>query len=410
MQRDICFDISAWLVSATLDGVAEQEILRGFCERLGGAGIPLAEANLLIDTLHPIYEGRVFRWRRGESELLPVVEYGRTGDGGENDERWRTSPFFRLLETGETMLRRGLEAGAGQEFPVHRDFAERGMSEYLAFVHRFGAEGTIGEMDCIYSSWITDRPGGFSEEQVSMMSELGPSLAAALKSASQTRITRTLVETYLGRDTGRRVLAGKIARGVTEKISAVLWFSDLRGFTRTTETCDPDAIIPFLNDYSDAVITAIHGAGGEVLKLIGDGTLAIFDARDPASGCARALAAYATLKETVPGLSEERRKVRLPVTSPYVGLHIGEVFYGNVGSEERLDFTVVGPAVNETSRIAAMCRSAERDVLVSTAFRAAASPREQAGLVSVGRYALRGVARPQELFTIDAQADRAAAS
>lgn len=403
-------DIAAWLVSATLEGLEEPDILTGFVERVVALGLPLAEVNVIIDTLHPIYEGRVFRWRRDQSEIDPVVEYGRTGEGEAEDVRWRTSPFFQLVQTGEKALRRRLSTDGPQEFPVHGELAERGQTDYLAVIHRFGADGVIGEMDCVYSSWTTDAPDGFSDRQLTLLKKLGPPLAAAMKTASLTRITRTLVETYLGRETGRRVLAGKIVRGVTETISAVLWFSDLKGFTRITETADPDTLIPFLNDYSDAVISSVHAAGGEVLKLIGDGTLAIFDATDPAEACRRALLAEHKLRLRVPKLARRHAEEGLPVTSPYIGLHIGEVFYGNVGSEERLDFTVVGPAVNEASRIAAMCRSAERDILVSAAFREAASQSDRARLVSVGRYALRGVERPQELFTLDQAADAAGLS
>jgi len=225
-------------------------------------------------------------------------------------------------------------------------------------------------------------------------------LALALKSISLARIAETLVETYLGRDAGRRVLSGGIRRGVAEKIAAVLWFSDLRGYTGITDTIAADQVIPLLNDYAEAVISAVHDHGGDVLKLIGDGTLAIFTADAPEAACRSAVLAHAALRDRLGKLNQRRAAENLPVTDIYLGLHIGTVFYGNIGSTERLDFTVVGPTVNEAARIAAMCRSAERDVLVSADFLAASAPAERARLVSVGRYALRGVARPRELFTI----------
>jgi adenylate cyclase len=256
-------------------------------------------------------------------------------------------------------------------------------------------------MDCVCSSWSTDAPLGFTDGQVETLTELVPGLALAVKCASLARIAGTLVETYLGRDAGRRVLSGRIARGVAERIEAVLWFSDLRGFTRITDTAPPEAIIPLLNDYAEVVISAVHEAGGDVLKLIGDGTLAIFKVDDPAQACRSALAAEALMRGRAAALNASRAAAGLPVTDVYLGLHAGEVFYGNIGSHDRLDFTVVGPAVNEASRIAALCRSAERDVLLSSAFVAAVRGEERARLVSVGRYALRGVARAQELFTLD---------
>ena len=257
-------------------------------------------------------------------------------------------------------------------------------------------------MDCVCSSWSTDAPSGFADGQVEALTgRLVPALALAVKCASLARIAGTLVETYLGRDAGRRVLSGRIARAVADRIGAVLWFSDLRGFTRITDTAPPEQVIPLLNDYAEAVISAVHEAGGDVLKLIGDGTLAIFKADDPARACRSALAAEARMRERVAALNARRAAAGLPVTGVYLGLHVGEVFYGNIGSADRLDFTVVGPAVNEASRIAAMCRSVERDVLLSSAFAAAAREEDRMTFVSVGRYALRGVARAQELFTLD---------
>ena len=169
------------------------------------------------------------------------------------------------------------------------------------------------------------------------------------------------------------------------------------GFTRITDSA-PEQIIPLLNDYADVIISAIHAKDGDVLKLIGDGILAIFAAENREQACAAALAAAMAARTDVAKLNARRARDGLPVTDMYLGLHVGEVFYGNVGSLERLDFTVVGPAVNEASRIAAMCRSVDQPVLVSKAF---ADVDGMRGLVSVGRYALRGVAQPQELFTLD---------
>jgi adenylate cyclase len=219
-------------------------------------------------------------------------------------------------------------------------------------------------------------------------------LALAVKCASLARIAGTLTETYLGRDPGRRVLAGRIGRGAAERINAVLWYSDLRGFTRITDTAPPPQTIALLNDYAEAVVSAIHDHGGDVLKLIGDGVLAIFPFGDePEGACAGAIAAEGALRRRLGKLNEKRAAAALPTTEVYLGLHIGEVFYGNIGSRERLDFTVIGPAVNEVARIAAMCRSAERDVLLSTDFAAALAAAGR--LVSVGRYALRGVTAMQ---------------
>jgi adenylate cyclase len=256
-------------------------------------------------------------------------------------------------------------------------------------------------MDCVYSSWATATPGGFREADLVALRRLVPLLALAIKGVSLTRIARTLVEVYLGHDAGERVLSGRISRGVADRIKAVIWYSDLRGYTKITDTAPPEEIIPMLNDYAAAVIGAVRAAGGEVLKLIGDGVLAIFRAEDPAQACRNALRATMSLKAGIKVVNERRAAGNHPVTSVYLGLHIGEVFYGNIGSEDRLDFTVVGPAVNEASRIAAMCRSVDRGVVFSSEFAAATPEPERSTLVSVGRYALRGVGRAEELFTLD---------
>jgi adenylate cyclase len=393
-------DITTWLVERGLAGAAETELLDGFCERCRAAGLDLSRGLIIIDTLHPTYEGRAFRWRSDDVSESPVVEYGRTTEG-EAAANWQRSPFYHLLNSGEDELRRRLGPGDTIEFAQHETMRAEGQTDYVAFIHRFGSSGSIGEMDCVYSHWTTTRPGGFDERELAALRRLVPPLALAVKCASLARISGTLVEVYLGRDAGRRVLSGRILRGVAERIGAALWFSDLRGFTTITDTAPPDEIIPLLNDYAELVISAVHSAGGEVLKLIGDGTLAIFRADDAGEACRRALRAEAELRVGVAALNARRSGEGRPVTSPYLGLHIGDVFYGKLGSVDRLDFTVVGPAVNEVSRIASMCRSVDRGVVMSSAFAAATPADERAKLVSVGRYALRGVGRAQELFTLD---------
>jgi adenylate cyclase len=181
----------------------------------------------------------------------------------------------------------------------------------------------------------------------------------------------------------------------------VLWFSDLRSSTSISETIAPDEIIPFLNDYAQASIDAIHDSGGEVLKLIGDGVLAMFTHENMAAAKRAALRAEHQFRRNMIALNARRTTEARPTTSAYVGLHVGEVFYGNIGSEDRLDFTVVGPAVNEVSRIASMCRSVDRELLASADFRAGLDAAGRNYLVSTGRFALRGIGRAQDLYTLD---------
>ena len=409
MSKLLFVELSAWLMQAGLAGTAETDIVSGFCERCVAGGLPLARTVVFIDTLHPVHEGRLFRWGYDPTQAPSVLEYGRTSPDGlaasgfdpkdvQAAARWRNSPFYRMLQTGDSMLRRRLNVANKNEFAWLADLHADGVTDYVAIISRFAADGVIGEMDGVYSSWATKTPGGFSDDQITALEHLVPYLALAIKSVSLARMTGTLMQTYLGRDAGQRVLSGRILRGVADTIDAVVWFSDLRGFTRITDTA-PKQAIPLLNDYSDVIVSAIHEHDGDVLKLIGDGTLAIFTAEDRALACTAALSAAMAARDGIVALNKRREAEGKPVTDMYLGLHVGEVFYGNVGSRERLDFTVIGPAVNEVSRIAAMCRSIDQPVLMSSAFANTDAIKQR--LVSVGRYALRGVSQPQELFTFD---------
>jgi adenylate cyclase len=393
--------LAKWLAKVGLEGRTESALVEGFCRRALAAGLPLARAVVFIDTLHPIHEGRVFRWEHEKAEAT-IEEYGRT-TVGELAERWRASPFFRMLADGESLRRWRIEAEGDVAFPLFSQFRAASVTDFVAIINRFSEDGVIGEMDCFYAGWMTDRPDGFTDGEIAALDRLTPFLGLAVKAASLARIAETLVETYLGRDAGRRVLHGRIERGVADRIKTVLWFSDLRNYTRISDSAEPEQIIPLLNDYADAIVTAIHRHSGDVLKLIGDGVLAIFPAEDRARACAAALDAAKEAREAVAALSARRFADGLPATEMYLGLHLGVVFYGNIGSKERLDFTVVGPAVNEVARIAAMCRSVDQPILISSAF-AASVAKEQRRFASVGRFALRGVGKPQELFTLDAEA------
>ena len=390
-----------WIVRRGLDGVDEAQLLREFCEKSREAGLMLSRALSFIDTLHPVHEGRIYRWRDDSVEEEAATDYARTDQGGPAAESWQRSPFFHLLQTGEEELRRRIGFGEEPDFSVIQEMKDLGHTDYIVFIHRFAGDTKIGDMDGVYSAWSTRHSEGFSDANVVALRRLVPALALALKSAALARIADTLVRVYLGRDAGRRVLEGSIQRGVADRVEAALWFSDLRSYTAITDTAKPSEIIPLLNDYAEAVITSIHEAGGDVLKLIGDGTLAVFRADDPAEACRCALRAEENLRVRMTELNERRLAAEQPVTTAYIGLHIGEVFYGNIGSFDRLDFTVVGPAVNETSRIASMCRSVDRPVLVSSTFAEALPAEERTRLVSVGRFALRGVGKAQDLFTVD---------
>jgi adenylate cyclase len=393
-------ELMSWLVSQGLTGLPEPDLIRGFCERCRTAGLDLSLGLAFIDTLHPIYEGRGFRWTDRETNESDTFEYTSTADG-DAAKNWRRSVFHHMLENGHDEFIIDLGDCTSLDFSMIGGLAEKGHKHFLAFVHRFGDAGTLGQMDCFYSYWATRRASGFSQGEIAALRDLVPVLGLAIKSAQHVDIVRTLGRVYLGRDASEQVLRGRISRGVTERIKAVLWFSDLRGSTGISESIGPDEIIPFLNDYAQASIDAIHDAGGDVLKLIGDGVLAIFTGEDMAVARRAALQAEHRFRLNMAELNARRSAAGRPVTTAYVGLHIGQVFYGNIGSEDRLDFTVVGPAVNEVSRIASMCNSVDREFLASSEFRSGLDATGRRYLVSTGRYALRGIGRAQDLYTLD---------
>jgi adenylate cyclase len=400
MELSSRIDLMNWLVGQGLTGLPEPDLIRGFCERCQAGGLDVSRAMAFIDTLHPIYEGRGFRWNDKPSNESESFEYMSSADG-DAAKNWRRSAFHHMLENGHDELQLDLADGASQNFSLIGDLADKGHRHFLAFIHRFGDAGTLGQMDCFYSYFTTRRDRGFSDSELDALRDLVPVLGLAIKSAQQMDIARTLGRVYLGRDASEQVLRGRISRGVTERINAVLWFSDLRGSTRISESIGPDEIIPFLNDYADASIEAIHDFGGDVLKLIGDGVLAIFTGEDMTAARQAALSAEHRFRLNIQALNERRAKEGRPVTTAYVGLHVGEVFYGNIGSEDRLDFTVVGPAVNEVSRIASMCTSIDREFLASSEFSKGLDATGRRYLVSTGRYALRGIGRAQDLYTLD---------
>ena len=397
-------DLSRWIAERTLAGDAETRMLEGVCERLVRMGIDLKRVLVGADTLHPVLEGRVFEWHRDQQDVKEV-EYG-PATSPVSEESWLAQPFS--LSFPDWPGHDPQAAAAGPE--GRSDLSDYWPNSRLMVRPTISRSPTASAAPWSSAKWMPSfRPGprivpaASPDSDLAALAYIVPAVASSILGASLGRIAGTLVETYLGRDAGRRVLRGTINRGVAERLHTVLWFSDLKGFTRLVDTVASEQIIPLLNDYADAIVSSIHEHEGQVLKFIGDGLLATFEARDPAAACGRALEAARAALHRVEELNTTRTQSELPVTGFYLALHVGDVFYGNIGSAERLDFTVIGPAVNEVSRIAGMSRSLDQDILLSSAFAGAAgAAREQ--LVSVGRYALRGIARPQELFTLDRSA------
>jgi adenylate cyclase len=392
-------EIGEWIVSATLAGTHEVAILAGIGERLNAAGISLVRVSVATDLLDPTFDGRGVRWLRDQGGLEETFE--RDAEGTIVSENFPQSPFGFLLRSGQPTLRRRLDGTYRRgEFEMLDRFQDQGATDYVAFSVRVGETIRLGVGEGISASWTTDAPDGFPDTQVDMLAGVMPALTLAFMLRTTHRDARTLLTTYLGRHAADRVLAGNIVRGRAEAIRAVVWFSDLVGFTRISDTLSPDKVLELLNDYAQAQVEEIEAHGGHVLKFIGDGILAIFPDDDTTIACTRALDAASGMRQRIAALNERRAASGLPVTDTHLALHVGELLYGNLGGPRRLDFTVLGSAVNEAARIEALCASLDQTVIVSWAFAEAAGEARRR-LVSLGRYAMKGVARPQELFTLD---------
>jgi adenylate cyclase len=390
-------EIIAWTLDGGLEGKGQADLVAGYCERLVAAGIPLWRAAIGSDTLHPLIGAQGHHWRAGDG--VHEETYPRAGSP-EQEAEWRLSPWYRLIEDGEPHMRRRLAIGEGtNEFPLLASLAAQGGSDYWARIVRFGERASLGEARGVATSWTTRRPDGFAETDLALIEATLPAFGLAFKATMGVDTARTLMTTYLGREPAERVLRGEIERGKVSTERKVLWFSDLTGFTRTSDILPREQLLDLLNAYADCLVGIVHQHGGEVLKFMGDGILAVFAGADDLA-CRRALDAAGAARTAIAQLNGERSANGQPITGFTLALHQGEVLYGNVGSQTRLDFTVVGPAVNEVTRIQAMSRTLDQPILVSASF-AAACADQRRRLVSVGRYALRGVDRPQELFTID---------
>jgi adenylate cyclase len=371
--------------------------MAGYCDRLVEAGVPLWRASVGADTLHPLIAAQGHRWLAAEGVH---EEFYARSNSPQAEEEWRQSPWYSMIESGEMEMRRRLAAGEGSnEFPLLAGLAAQGGTDYWARIVGFGSRRSIGETRGVATSWATRDPGGFAEHDLALIDATLPAFALAFKATMAIDTAGVVVTTYLGQDAAERILRGEIERGRVNTMHKVLWFSDLTGFTRIADTLPREQLLDLLNAYADCLVGVVHDHEGKVLKFMGDGILAAFDGAE-GDACRRALDGTEAAAAAMARLNLERSAAGLPVTGFTLALHQGEVLYGNVGSRDRLDFTVIGPAVNELSRIQAMSRSLDQPILVSASF-AAACGDQRKRLVSLGRYALRGVGRPQELFTLD---------
>ena len=381
--------IAEWLIGPARRIESGIRALDEFAWRLLAAGLPLLRVTLHASTLHPQYLGVTFTWFRttGQSDLRMVAH--ELADKIRDED----NPVVRVVRGGETLRRRIEAADAVLDFPILHDLKAQGATDYLALPV---ASAHLARNYMV--TYVTDRPGGFTESEIADLTRVSQRLPVLVDMHNQKAISRNVLNAYLGEKTGPKVLAGQIRRGTGEEINAVLWSSDLRGFTARSDRLPGDRMIALLNALFDAQAKAIHDHGGEILKFIGDGLLAIFPIETPgaaAEATRHALEAAVEALAAVRGLDDELAALGEPPLHIVVALHVGTAIYGNIGAANRLDFTVIGPAVNLVSRVEAVAKTLDLPIVVSDEFaRAYGRP-----LRSLGTHQLRGLAAPHELFT-----------
>jgi adenylate cyclase len=382
--------IAAWLLREGRRIASPEELLDELCRRLIDAGVPIDRVGLHARTLHPLVAGTRVLWRSGER----AVEETAYAHSPQLDEAFLKSPLYAVYSTGRPVRRRLEGADAVLDFPVLQELRDEGLTDYLV-LPMISIDNEVRSL----TSWGSCRPGGFGEADISTIAGMLPAFAALAEIQERRRMTSTLLDTYLGSDAGQRVLGGLIKRGDGVAMAAALWFCDLRDFTRLSDELPGEAVIGLLNDYFGCMSEPVQARGGEVLKFIGDAMLAIFPIKDDLDrdrACNTALEAAIDALKGFDALNRARQEAGDPPLGVGLALHTGSVMYGNIGAPNRLDFTVIGPAVNLVTRIESLCKPLGRRLLASARF---ASPCGSQ-LVSIGRHALKGIAEPQEIFTL----------
>ncbi|HMB77264.1 MAG TPA: DUF427 domain-containing protein [Kiloniellaceae bacterium] len=374
-----------WLLREAWEAADAEELVARFANCLLDRGFPVWRFNILLGTLNPLVSGTAFVWTRGQKG----VEQRRILHARRTSKAFLDSPLVPIYE-GRGGLRRRLEGPDAQvDFPILADLQAQGATDYVAMPLHF-SDGHINAL-----TLATDRPGGFTTENLGELYEILPLLSRLFEVHALKSNAKSLLSTYLGARSAGKVLDGKIRRGDGETIPAVIWHSDLRDSTRLAATLPREDYLALLNDYFDAAAGAVLAEGGEVLKFIGDAVLAIFPIEDcevkTARACEKALTAaqnaLARLAEVAvpPGFAPLRAGV---------ALHKGEVTYGNVGAAERLDFTVIGRAANEVARLGELCKTLDSPILLS----GQVAQNLQHPVTALGRHCLRGTDDGQEVF------------
>ncbi|WP_295317400.1 adenylate/guanylate cyclase domain-containing protein [Roseobacter sp.] len=394
--------LSARLLNLGLEGAHFSDLLEVFCTGLNGFGAGLMRVHVTLRAHHPEFGSIAHRWRRDDGTESQTFNHIYTPR-----REWVSSPLYYLSENNISEIRQRLtDPDPVLDFPFFDELRASGGTDYIALKVFFFAPGDNLAIDpnhapegCLISL-TGDGPDGFSEQHLQAARDLLPSLLLALKSNANHQMATDIAATYLGRDAGARVLSGDIIRGSVQHIDAVICYFDLSGFTKISEALGGEDIVEMLNDYFCITVDVIENHGGNVLKFMGDGMLAVFDVQKNKDANRAAIEAAAALRREMKLVSDRRAAEGLTGTGFTLALHSGEVLYGNIGGRTRLDFTVIGPAVNTTARLSAMTAHVDQNIVISARVaRPLLETRDD--LVSLGWYRLRGVRERQELFTLD---------
>ncbi|MGY4280907.1 adenylate cyclase [Bradyrhizobium sp. LM2.7] len=379
-------DVVDWLTNGTRDERFIDNIFAEMCIRLQQAGIPLKRSTLHVLIQHPQWLGARIMWSDGMREAeIARVDY----DVRERSE-YIGSPANEIHD-GATELRENLEqdSSLGRKHAIYDEMRAKGLTDYVAWP----LYHTLGKRHIV--TFATDRPGGFDDVHIAGLKRVLPVLALVSEIRVKNRLARTLLETYVGSHAGELILAGATRRGTGTTVRAAIMICDLRDFTKISDNWPRDDVIDLLNDYFDAMSEPIARHGGEILKFIGDGLLAIFPLSQP-NACANLLHAVTEARQAMIALNERNSATSRAPLNYGIGVHVGDVMYGNIGSGTRLDFTVIGPAVNMASRLEALTKQLGKTVLLSRAF--AELVEREFELERVGEYEVRGFSEAIELF------------
>ena len=373
-----------WLMSDGRLAPSMGKFVDQLMTRAVAAGLPIWRFYIGLRVMHPQMAATGILWRRGGGyEEIPRAH------GILETSAYIGSPMQAVRESGKRVRFRLGELPDGAHGLLN-ELVAGGGTDYVAYPMRMSRD-----MSSPVASFATDRPDGFSDQDLADLERLVDWMGAIAEIHFHRNIAETVIDTYLGHIVGEQILGGLIKRGDGREINAVLWFSDLRDFTGLNERMAAPELLELLNNYLQLVGDALAANGGEILKFIGDGLLAIFPLSQP-QACANLLHAVAEARQAMVALNEKNSETGRAPLNYGIGVHVGDVMYGNIGSRTRLDFTVIGPAVNMASRLESLTKQLGRTVLLSRAF--ADFVESDFNLERVGEYPVRGFNDPIELF------------